>query len=39
MIYSHIQPFESGRNKGLGGMAQRATIIKRLEMKEIMYYY
>ncbi|MAO71701.1 MAG: metallophosphatase [Flavobacteriales bacterium] len=29
-MHSHIQPFESGRNKGLGGMAQRATIIKQI---------
>ena len=28
MIYSHIHPFESGRNKGI--MAQRATIIKKI---------
>lgn len=29
-MHSHIQPFESGRNKGLGGMSQRATIIKKI---------
>ena len=29
-MHSHILPFESGRNKGLGGMAQRATIIKKI---------
>tara|TARA_Y100001954_G_C15752697_1_gene574569 strand:+ start:19 stop:930 length:912 start_codon:yes stop_codon:yes gene_type:complete len=29
-MHSHIHPFESGRNKGLGGMAQRATIIKKI---------
>ena len=29
-MHSHIQPFESGKNKGLGGMAQRATIIKKI---------
>ncbi len=29
-MHSHIQPFENGRNKGLGGMAQRATIIKQI---------
>ena len=28
--HSHVQPFESGRNKGIGGMAQRATIIKEI---------
>ena len=29
-MHSHIHPFESGRNKGIGGMAHRATIIKRI---------
>lgn len=29
-MHSHIHPLTSGRNKGLGGMAQRATIIKRI---------
>ena len=29
-MHSHIHPFESGRNKGLGGMAQRSTIIKKI---------
>ena len=29
-MHSHIHPFTSGRNKGLGGMAQRATIIKKI---------
>ena len=29
-MHSHIHPFTSGRNKGLGGMAQRATIIKQI---------
>jgi len=29
-MHSRIQPFSSGRNKGLGGMAQRSTIIKKL---------
>ena len=29
-MHSHIQPFESGKNKGLGGMSQRATIIKKI---------
>ncbi len=29
-MHSHIHPFESGRNKGVGGMAQRATIIKQI---------
>ena len=29
-MHSHIHPFESGRNKGLGGMSQRATIIKKI---------
>jgi 5'-nucleotidase len=29
-MHSHIHPFESGRNKGIGGMAQRATIIKKI---------
>lgn len=29
-MHSHIHPFTSGRNKGVGGMAQRATIIKNI---------
>ena len=29
-MHSHVHPFESGRNKGVGGMAQRATIIKEI---------
>jgi len=29
-MHSHIHPFDSGRNKGVGGMAQRATIIKKI---------
>ena len=29
-MHSHIHPFERGRNKGVGGMAQRATIIKQI---------
>ncbi len=29
-MHSHIQPFTNGRNKGLGGMAQRAALIKKI---------
>ena len=29
-MHSHIHPFTSGRNKGLGGMAQRAALIKQI---------
>ena len=29
-MHSHIHPFDSGRNKGIGGMAQRSTIIKQI---------
>lgn len=29
-MHSHIHPFTSGRNIGVGGMAQRATIIKQI---------
>ena len=29
-MHSHIEPFTSGRNKGLGGMAERATLIKKV---------
>ena len=29
-MHSRIEPFNSGKNKGLGGMAQRSTIIKNL---------
>ncbi len=37
-MHSHIHPFKSGRNKGLGGMAQRASIIKqkRKESKHLL---
>tara|TARA_B100001113_G_C21080178_1_gene609544 strand:- start:534 stop:1457 length:924 start_codon:yes stop_codon:yes gene_type:complete len=33
-MHSHIHPFTSGRNKGLGGMAQRAGIINFIRSKE-----
>jgi len=33
-MHSHIEPFKTGRNKGLGGMAKRATIIKEIRNKE-----
>ncbi len=33
-MYSHIHPFTSGRNKGLGGMAQRAALIKQIRKQE-----
>lgn len=33
-MHSHIQPFKSGRNKGLGGMAQRAGLINSIREKE-----
>lgn len=29
-MHSHIEPFTSGRNKGLGGMAQRSSIINEI---------
>ena len=29
-MHSHINPFNKGSNKGLGGMAQRSTIIKKI---------
>ena len=29
-MHSHIHPFTSGRNKGVGGMDQRSTIIKQI---------
>ena len=32
-MHSHIHPLTNGRNKGLGGMAQRATLIKRLRQE------
>ena len=32
-MHSHIQPLTNGRNKGLGGMAQRAALIKRLRQE------
>ena len=33
-MHSHIHPFTSGRNKGLGGMAQRASLIKEIRAQE-----
>jgi len=33
-MHSHIHPFTSGRNKGLGGMAERATLIKQIRKQE-----
>lgn len=33
-MHSHIHPFKSGRNKGLGGMAQRAGLIKSIRSQE-----
>ncbi len=33
-MHSHIHPFTSGRNKGLGGMAQRASIINKIRRQE-----
>ena len=29
-MHSHIHPIDYGRNKGFGGMAERATIIKKI---------
>ena len=33
-MHSHIEPFDSGRNKGIGGMAQRAGLINLIRAKE-----
>ena len=33
-MHSHIHPFKTGRNKGLGGMAQRAALIKQIRKQE-----
>ena len=33
-MHSHIHPFTSGRNKGLGGMAQRAGLINKIRDTE-----
>ena len=33
-MHSHIHSFSSGRNKGLGGMAQRAAIINFIRSQE-----
>ena len=33
-MHSHIHPFTNGRNKGLGGMAQRAGIINSIREEE-----
>ena len=34
-MHSHIHPFTSGRNKGLGGMAQRAELLS-IKLKKII---
>ena len=33
-MHSHIEPFTSGRNKGLGGIAQRSTLINQIRKQE-----
>ena len=33
-MHSHIHPFTRGRNKGLGGIAQRASLIKKIRTQE-----
>ena len=33
-MHSHIHPFKSGRNKGLGGIAQRARVINSIRAQE-----
>ena len=33
-MHSHIHPFKSGRNKGLGGVSERASIIKKIRKQE-----
>ena len=33
-MHSHIHPFTTGRNKGLGGMAQRVALIKQIRKQE-----
>ena len=33
-MHSHIDPFEDGRYKGLGGMSARATLIERIRATE-----
>lgn len=30
-VHSHIEPFEHGRNAGLGGVARRATLIEKIK--------
>ena len=33
-MHSHIHPFKTGRNKGMGGMAQRAALVKAIRNQE-----
>ena len=33
-MHSHIHPFKTGRNKGMGGMAQRAGLINSIRNQE-----
>lgn len=33
-VHSRIEPFESGRNEGLGGVARRAALINRIRSEE-----
>ena len=33
-MHSHIEPFKNGKNKGMGGMAQRAGLINKIRSEE-----
>lgn len=33
-IHSHIDPFDSGRNKGLGGLVQLSSLINKIKLEE-----
>ena len=33
-MHSHIHPFKNGRNKGLGGIAQRSGVINSIRAQE-----
>ena len=38
-MHSHIEAFSSGRNKGLGGMFQLSSLVKKYDKKKIIFFY
>ena len=38
-MHSRIEPFSSGSFKGIGGMAQRSSIINEIRKKKKMFFF